>query len=199
MNKKFLFHDDDDDNDDDEDNDDDDDDDDDDNMPIQAPPILPFCLPPRFRLCSLIPQLTLWEWARITLNYFQIALHRGPPHLGYHKRHEGLSVKTPHLAAHPSLQQEEEMVVTFLFGPNIAFYLRRLTPGNDFFQLRGVGVRHHSKALSVHLWLQVEHLAEGSSTDDDFRVQVARFQLHQFGEIGGRTDQNATHAHNLKG
>ena len=55
-----------------------------------------------------------------------------------------------------------------------------------------------SETLPLHLGFQVENLTERRSSDDDFRVKVARFQLHQFGEIGGRTDQNATHAHNLK-
>ena len=77
-------------NDDDEDNDhgdnDDDDDDDDANLPIQAPPILPFCLLPISDCAASSRQLSLCdEWARITLNYFQIALRRCPTHLGYHE------------------------------------------------------------------------------------------------------------------
>ena len=58
----------------DNDADDDDDADNDDNLPIQAPPILPFCLPPVSDCAASSGQLAVCEWARIALNYFQIAL-----------------------------------------------------------------------------------------------------------------------------
>ena len=116
-------------------------------------------------------------------------------HLGNHKRDEGLAVKTAYFAAHPRLTKERVL----FYSSNCIFYLRCLTAWYDLFQLRSVCMWHHSKALPVHLWFEVKDLPERSSTDDYFGVQVARLQLHQFGEIGGRTDQNATHAHNLKG
>ena len=169
------------------------------NLPIQAPPILAFCVHQPFRYCTLI-QGSLC--GRITLNYFEIALqlfarlHLNPPRQSQVTRGTVRQSSALYCSSPPAARRDNENGPT---NPNFIFYLSRLTSRDDLFQLWCVCVWDNSKTLPLHIGFQVENLPERRSSDDDFRVQVARFQLHQFGEIRGRTDQNATHAHNLKG